>query len=360
MKQGLAEIRSWDVPLAFQEFVVRLDIDAVVGGVLLVESVDELVGQGVPRSKLMKKVRDAREVDELWAVWAEIRAAAIAIGHPAIDLQIEFETATASGRRPDYRFVRPDGTHLWVEFKAVGLSNFELDWHKQAAERFDWLFPPDGLSNLHAYLDKPLTVGAAKRNKAWRQSASKAAELRSHGLAWGKARGIAVVGHATEDSYVRRAEASVMQAIKQLPDDEEAWVALWWGNGVPPSTAAQMLDAVAAPDNVTGLLLLGQAVAVPWSNISCFALPLHRGEGWSDYHVDSTVDDTLAKRVLERFESSSGVRPTQLRTPTNTTLLNRNGSRRLFPFNLLFDADPRVLALPHRPPSPVQDTGLIT
>ena len=40
------------------------------------------------------------------------------------------------------------------------------------------------------------------------------------------------------------------------------------------------------------------------------------------------------------------------------TLLRRDGRRRVFPFNLLFDADPRKLAAPFRPPSPVQDVHL--
>ncbi len=41
-------------------------------------------------------------------------------------------------------------------------------------------------------------------------------------------------------------------------------------------------------------------------------------------------------------------------------LLRRDGRRRLFSFNLLFDADPRELAAAPRKPSPVQDTKLMS
>jgi hypothetical protein len=122
----------------------------------------------------------------------------------------------------------------------------------------------------------------------------------------------------------------------------------------------QILDRAAAPQHVAGAVSISQGVAVPWSEINCFIVPMERGLEDAQRIVDSSVDDHLAGLVLDRFDSSSGVRPTLLRAPDRDgmILLRRDGRRRIFPFNLLFDADPRVLAAPHRQPSPVQDTAL--
>jgi hypothetical protein len=361
VEAGLAEVANWKLPLVASEFVDRLDMDAIVGGVLLAESLDALQAQGVPRSKLMKKLRDAVHVNELWAVWAEIRAAAILIGYPGEDLRVEIEAPGTGAKRPDYRWILPDGSGLWLEFKAVGLSDPELDWHDRAAAQFDWLLPPAGLSTLHGCLTARLMVGMDKRNRAWRESERVAGQLAQElpGTGWDEVRGISVVGHQTEDTYLCRARSAIKTAVDQLPRDQESWVALWWGNGAPTQAAADLLDSVDAPENVTGIVFIGQSIAVPWSQISCFIVQVPRGAEIGAHEMRSSVHAGLARRVMERYESSAGVRPTLLQTPSGQDLLRRDGNRRLFPFNLLFDADPRKLAAPHRPPSPVQDVALL-
>lgn len=56
--------------------------------------------------------------------------------------------------------------------------------------------------------------------------------------------------------------------------------------------------------------------------------------------MKSLVDlDDLAKLVLERFQNSSGVRLTLLKAGERI-LVNRDGTRRILPFNLLMDKDP--------------------
>lgn len=359
---GLAQVAGWHLPSITSEFADRDDIDAVVGGVLLAESVAALTAQGVPHSKLLKKLRDTRDVNELWATWAEIRSAAILIGHPNLDFCLEMEATGPGRKRPDYRLTFPDGSHVWLEFKALGLSEAELAWHRRAAKQFEFLLPPEGLSTAHGWLDSPIRVSAAKRTRAWNQSRVKARELRKLPFArpWGDVRGLAIVGHETEVTYVKRARSAIRTAIDQLPSGQDSWVALWWGNGAPVEAAATLLESVDAPPNVGGVIFIGQSVAAPWSDISCYICEIPRGSDGSLKRVRSTVHDQLAQRVLERFQSSSGVRPTLLRAPGSdgADLLRRDGSRRLFPFNLLFDADPRALAAPHRPPSPVQDTRL--
>jgi hypothetical protein len=126
-----------------------------------------------------------------------------------------------------------------------------------------------------------------------------------------------------------------------------------------PQHTHKIFGLADAPAHVAGVASIGQAVAVPWNEIHVFITSIPRDvEKFAG--VDSTVDDHLAERVLERFESSSGIRPTLLRAPgrESTILLRRDGRRRLFPFNLLFDTDPRALAGP-RPPSPVQDVQIL-
>jgi hypothetical protein len=360
---GISELAAWGLPSLTTEFCERPDIDAITGAVLLVESVQSLVDQGVERSKLMKKLRGAREVDQLWAVWAEIRAAAVTIGYPDLGWQLEMEVPTQSSgfrRKPDFRVHFGDGTSAWIEFKAVGLSDLELDWHRRANEVFDELLPPEGLATLHAWPDQPLRVSRELRRRSWRGAAKTARRLRKQIPTWGTPRGIAVVARETEDTYRRRVQSAVKRAITQLPPDGESLVALWWANGAPVAGSAAVLDEVRAPGNVSGLLFVGQSVAVPWAEISCFVMDIPRGQEVGEREVVSAVDDTLARRVIERFESSSGVRPTLLRSPgpQGIDVLRRDGGRRLFPFNLLFDADPRELAAPNRPPSPVQRTKL--
>ena len=126
------------------------------------------------------------------------------------------------------------------------------------------------------------------------------------------------------------------------------------------AAAQGLLDSIAAPPNVVGLSFIGQAIAVPWSEINCYVLNVDREADVSQMQVESAVDDELAKLVLDRFESSSGNRPTLLKTPGSNglPLIRRDGRRRVQPYNLLFDADPRAFAGPIRPPSPVQDVPL--
>jgi hypothetical protein len=89
------------------------------------------------------------------------------------------------------------------------------------------------------------------------------------------------------------------------------------------------------------VFLVGCCIAFPHSQIHCFATPIHREVG-EDYEVAvASMDpdqDELASIILERFERSSGVRPTLLKIGQRT-LLKRDGSARIWPYNLLMDAD---------------------
>lgn len=360
-EDGISTVRSWNLRHLDRELLHEPDLDTIIVAVLLAESVRDLSAQGVERTKLLKKLRDAKSSDQFWAVWAEIRCAAILIGHPEIEVQLEMEPDRKRGRHADYRLMYPDGTSVEVEFKALGLSAAEVAWHRQAAECFDSFLPPIGLTTLHGWLDQPIRVSDAKRARAWKGARVLSRRLKANGVpAWAGVRGLAIVGHETEENYLRRALSKIQEALDQLSTDKECWVAFWWGNGAPLQATQGLLNALNAPSNVAGLVFIGQAVAVPWSEISIFIINVDREADLNELHVESTVDDRLAGLVLDRFDSSSGLRPTILRAPgrNGLTLLRRDGRRRITPFNLLFDADPRSLAPPSRSPSPVQDTPL--
>jgi len=173
-------------------------------------------------------------------------------------------------------------------------------------------------------------------------------------------RGISIVGHETEQTYLDRTAARLRAAIDQMPAEHECQLGLWWGNGAPLHMTHDILERAETPEHIAGVVLIGNAVAAPCSEINCYIAPVSRGADVEDRGIDSNVDDHLAALVLDRFNSSAGIRPTMLRSPepNGMILLRRDGRRRLFPFNLLFDADPRVLAEPNRPPSPVQDVEI--
>jgi hypothetical protein len=357
---AIAELRTWGLQALEDELLGEPDLDTVVAAVLLVESVDSLVTQGVERTKLLKKLRDAKRSEAIWPVWAEIRAAGVLIGHPEIDVRLEMESGRSGGRHADYRLEYPDGSRVEVEFKAIGLSDAEVEWHRLAAGHFDRLLPPIGLTTLHGFVGEPIRVSRDKRKRSWVGARRLASQLPPVAAQWGRVRGISIVGHQTEDEYLRRALSRVERALGQLSTDEECWVGLWWSNGAPIRAMNRLLETLRAPANVAGVSFIGQAVSVPWSEINCYITNVERGVDVSEFSVSSTVDDHLAKLVLDRFESSSGNRPALLRSPgpKGGTLLRRDGARRIHPFNLLFDADPRELAGPIRPPSPVQDVPL--
>jgi hypothetical protein len=329
----------------------------------VVESVSLLSSRGVPETKLLKKVRDARTPDALWPTWAELRAATILT--EALDLDsIELEAARPAGRHADFRLHFPDGGgSVDMEFKAVGLSDDEQRWFAKAGRHLDALMPPRGLASLHAPIDAPIRVNADKLRRVWANSEHLAESTRALSPAWADVRGMAIIAHRSRETYVRRVVARLRAAIGQLPaDGRECWLGLWWSNGAPLWAIGDAIVDMKLPDHVTAVLVLGQAVAVPWSQISVYMATIDpHAPAPQGLSVTSKVDDELATRVLERFESSSGLRCTSLRAPgvDGAELLRRAGRRRILPTALLFDADPRQFAGSLRNPSPVQDVRLI-
>lgn len=134
----------------------------MVAAVLLTDAVQDLTVQGVERTKLMKKLRDAWREEQFWPVWAEIRAAAMLVGREDIEARVELEADRAGGRHADFLLHQADGSTVDVEFKAVGFSDAEVAWHREAAEHFNRLLPPSGLATAHEWLGQPIRVNSIK------------------------------------------------------------------------------------------------------------------------------------------------------------------------------------------------------
>jgi len=155
-------------------------------------------------------------------------------------------------------------------------------------------------------------------------------------------RGSVIVGHGSEESYALRVSRKVEGAIRQLPEHDKCFVAVFWSNGAPVALLADTIRWREIPEHVVGLILLGCGVAVPDRQIHCFTWTIDRESAHAEerkvYTLQEEYED-LAGVILDRFERSSGVRPVAL-YGGQRLILHRDGSRRIFPFNLLLDADP--------------------
>lgn len=287
---------------------------------------------------MLAKLRNDREV---WAAWAELRAAAILTKLADPDAEIELEHGRSGGAHSDLRLKLPDeewGTS--VEIKAVGLSEQEVEYCQRAAPELKTLIPPKyGLVTLAT----PLTVKTVKLPRSHRLHACRDAHKRVDSVP-GYPRGLkgsVIVGRGGEPNYVRRALARIGDALRQLPSKDECWVALFWSNGAPVVEVLESLIWEDLPEHVVGLVFVGSAVAFPHADIHNFANYAPRGADLAEPPpVESTFDEHFAMLVRERFERSSGLRLTLLRGPGGHDLLRRDGRRRIVPYNLLMDDDP--------------------
>jgi hypothetical protein len=73
-RDALERVEAWRINHVTDEFARRPSVDAIVGATLLVGDVDELERRGVPRTKLLAKLR---RDPGCWSTWGEIHAASI-------------------------------------------------------------------------------------------------------------------------------------------------------------------------------------------------------------------------------------------------------------------------------------------
>jgi hypothetical protein len=330
------EVATWGWEHTDRELLEHT-IDGAVAATLLVEALGQIEDHGVDRSRLLKKIRLDREV---WGTWAEFRAADILLRTIYPDAELRLEEGKSRGAHADLRFVGMTGTDAdSVEVKAVGLSDQEAAFSKTMAPALARLLPPVGACTGHAALDAPAPVmDRATRRKVNRDAARGARSTPGYptGL-----RAAVIVGHGSEPSYARRVARRVEQAVRQLPTTELCWVAIYWSNGAPLQDVVDAVNWDIIPGHVEGVIFVGSCVAFPHPQIHVYASALSRDVSREEaVRVKSLVDlDELARVVFDRFERSSGVRPSLLRVG-RTTLLHRGGARRILPFNLLIDNDP--------------------
>lgn len=337
--RGIETLSRWQL----QPLTARLgrprNLDDVVRAVLLVEDVEALVARGVPHNKLMAKLRD---IGQFEATWAELRCAAILARTADSDVTLQMEAGKAAGAHADVRLLLPEGPpHTSIEIKSIGLSDSEVEFCRRMNPALDTIIPPLGIVTTHAPLD----------GKPPKWSSQDAEQARQRGLKVAAAypqyfRGVSaavIVARETERAYVRRAASRVEAAVRQLREDDECSVAVFWTNGAPVEEVVAAIDWSVIPANVKGLLFIGCVLAFPHRNIDCFQIGVDRSHAGSpEREVHSEYDQTLASLVLERTEASAGVRATLLRgemAGKRRQLLRRDGSERIPPFNVLLDRD---------------------
>ena len=332
------EIASWDIESVTSALAADT-IDSAVGATLLVEGLRTLESAGVERARLLKKFR----AGEFWATWAEVRVADTLLRLTEQPMAIELEPGRSGGAHPDWRFKYVmDDDGISVEVKAVGLSDDEAAFCARMAPALSKLLPKAGLAHGHASID----AAPPRLTKEQRRHGEREARRLIRGVPGYPAglRGAVIVGHSTEDSYRQRIARRVSDAVRQLPTDDECWVALYWSNGAPMKDAADAIDWNEIPGHVKGVLFVGQAVAFPHRNIHCYATRVEREGSGGDIKVNSVEGpemEEVAGLVLGSFERSSGVRATLLRVGQRT-LIKRDSRQRLSPFNLLMSPDPDI------------------
>jgi hypothetical protein len=339
VEQARETIASWGLPHVDSEFLDDT-IDSAVGATLLIDSIDKLVEHGVGVERLLKKLRQEPSV---WSTWAEFRAADIMVRWSGDESEVQLEEGRSQGAHADFRVVLPDDpVAASVEVKAVGLSDEEVAFCKRMAPSLRRLEPPIGLVHIHAPIDaKPPRISREQRRAGERESRKrvKSVSMYPPGL-----RGATIVGHGSEDRYATRVARRVEQAVRQLPEGDECWVAFLWSNGAPVKAVAPAIRWSEIPRHVSGIMLLGAGVAFPHRQIHVFALPITRDTPLDTGRQLQTLDETegmaeFASLVLDRFERSSGVRATLLHGG-HQEIVRRDGGKRIVPFNLLLDADP--------------------
>jgi hypothetical protein len=343
VRDGRSEIKSWRAPKLERELVERVDVDAAVGAAMLVQAVRELTDLGVPLTKLVSKLRGDNQV---WPAWSEICAAA-SIARQQAPLELRMEEDRSLGRHADLRLVDPsDQSGASIEFKALGLSDEEVDFYREARPVLATLLPRRGAATLHTELGTRLR--APSRSDRRELEKESRAKLKRILKPWGsELRAAVIVGHVAEQAYLERMGQRILTAIGQLPAVEESWVALWWTNGAPVSLVGRLFEVIELPAHIAGVILVGAGVAIPDSRIHHYNFILPAGADPEDAgefrSLESEAIGDIGQLVMKRFERSSGLRPTLMSDPSLVSaapVLDRDGSRRWFPFNLLIDEDP--------------------
>ncbi len=334
------EVRSWGIAHVDERLACSTG-GGRVAAVLLAESVRDLELAGVPRSKLLSKLRNDRD---LWPTWAELRAGGMLARNVPPGTALRFEPRRKGGRHPDFLLEHDDGSTDGIEFKALGLSDQEVRFVASARHALPAFVPPVGICTLHTDHDTiPLPLDRAGRRRIFRDAEKAASNLP------GKACDIAaavLVAHGHERAYLARLRSRFEEAFSQLTAGDDTWVAFHWGNGAPLHQITEALAAVTTPPHLRGVILTGSVALL--GSLEHFIVSLRTPFSVSEggFLVHSKTGNDYAQTLLAAVDEASGIRPTLLRVPWEGqyhTLLEPDPSVRIQPFNTLLVPDPRAV-----------------
>jgi hypothetical protein len=347
IEQARATIDAFGIDHLSNELTHRADIDAASAACMLESAIDALKDRGVNENKLIGKLR--RDPD-VWPSVTELIAGRSVLRFFDPNSEIELDSRPAkAGPNADFRIREPGSkSGVSIEFKSIGLSDVETDFFLRTAPVLPRLCPDSGISTTHIAFenDHPVPVPSrAERRIFAREDRRRQKKLPPHIR---ELHGGIVAAHYTEQRYLERVRSVVESALRQLNTRDDCWVAIWWSNGAPALSVQQVLSTINLPSQVLGVMLVGAAVALPVPEIHYYDQRLPREEllnGPIELPVVSLEGNPLAEPIFDAFERSTGVRPSLLLDPhgirgKRQQLLLRDGSRRIFPFNLLVDADP--------------------
>lgn len=248
-------------------------LDDVVRIVLLAEDIDALMERGVPTNKLVAKLRDVAQFE---TTSAEIRCCALLARRSDEDVGFELESGKSRGAHPDVRLLLPEGPpHSIIEIKAVGLSNAERTFMRRMSASLGLMTPRVGLANLHAGIDDAPPRFTTAQLRAIRDEAARWASS-IPGFPQGLAASTIVL-RESETHYIRRVAHGVEKAVRQMPFQDECWIAIYGTNGAPVDDVLAALDWDTVPERVLGLVFVGCFFAFPHRNLDCYVIAAPRG-----------------------------------------------------------------------------------
>lgn len=340
---AISSIRALRIGHLTTELVERESADAAIGCYLLDHALAHLQ-QHVPVTKLLKKLRDDREV---WPTWSELRVATMLTQFVETQTIVEMDPGRTAGAQPDLRVVVPDDPSAqYVEIKAVGLSDEEAAFCQRMAPSLASFAPSDGFVTVHSRIEHSTPDAPRSQRRANRKGTKK--QIRSVLPSWpAGVSGASIIAHGNDADYMRRVALRLRDAARQLPTQEECWVAVHWTNGAPMHDIARHIRWGEIPAHVAGLILVGTGAVFPDRTLHGYQLAIPREAEGEHRDFESRDEDPagaeLGRLVLDVFERASGVRATLLRVKSpggaRRTLVLRDGSRRLSPFNLMLDRD---------------------
>jgi hypothetical protein len=255
VRAARVQVRSWGFEHTTRELLAP-SIDAAVAATMMVEDIAALAARGVARDRLLRKVRHDREV---WGTFAELRAAALILQTMPPELMPRVGEGRSAGAHADLRFVKEgEERGISIEVKAVGTVRWRKSLSVVSRPRYGGSFQRWGFVITHSGIDSEIPderqILAPEKDAQLAQVAEDTPGF-PEGL-----RASVIVGHGSDKRYVERAVSRVIDALRQLPEDDACWVAIYWSNGAPDWSCPNALRWDQIPAHVMGIVLVGCAV----------------------------------------------------------------------------------------------------